>query len=131
MMSRKPKILVVDDELDLVRTLEKRLSSLGYDVYKASNGRQALAVAEKRRPDLILLDISMPEGDGHFVAAQLRRSPHLAKINIIYLSASAAFRDRRSALYAGATHYFVKPFDARELAAAIEDVLPRRRASAR
>ena len=119
----KEKILVVDDEPDIVKTVSMRLKSSGYEVVTAKDGVQAVEVAMKEQPDLIVLDIRMPEMDGHGVAARLRDSIDTAFIPIIFLTASTTESDYQTAVGEGASKYVTKPFEPEELVAAIKQLL--------
>ena len=92
-MSR-PKVLVVDDEPDIVRALSLRLKSNGYDVVVARDGVQATVTAVREQPDLIVLDLGLPGGDGHVVAQRLRNNAKTCDVPIIALTARTANRDR-------------------------------------
>lgn len=80
------KILIVDDEKDILEMLEKRLSSTGYSVIKADNGKDAIDMAKKEQPDLILLDIAMPGMSGGEVAEKLKDDPDARDIPIVFLT---------------------------------------------
>jgi len=85
-MEDKTKILIVDDEPDVLRILEKRLTGNGYQVVSADSGYRALQMARKERPDLIILDIDMPDIDGGEVAARLKEEEATKHIPVIFLS---------------------------------------------
>src|SRR5512136_1732309 len=87
-MGAKKKILIVDDERDIVKALMIRLQGAGYHVVTAFDGAQGVFMAHKEKPDLILLDIRMPAGDGFSVAQRLKRSSHTWTIPIIFLTGS-------------------------------------------
>ncbi|MDH7598405.1 MAG: response regulator [Sedimentisphaerales bacterium] len=111
----KPKILLVDDEQDLLSTVSYRLKYAQYDVVTASNGQEALEKAAAERPDLILLDTNMPVMNGHEVLRQLRADPDLKDIPVIMLTARAAPEDVSVASSYGIADYVTKPFDFNEL----------------
>jgi DNA-binding response OmpR family regulator len=94
-MGQKKKILIVDDERDIVKVLVIRLESSGYEVISAFDGAQGVFMAHKENPDLIILDIRMPAGDGFSVAERLKRSSHTWTIPIIFLTESERGRGRR------------------------------------
>jgi DNA-binding response OmpR family regulator len=117
-----PKILVVDDEKRLVALVEAYLHQEGYGVVTASNGLEALHLARQEKPDLILLDIMMPEMDGFaFVQAHRRE----AETPIILLTARVDEEDHVIGLELGADDYVTKPFRPRELVARVRAVLRR------
>jgi DNA-binding response OmpR family regulator len=111
----KPKILVVDDDPDLVRALRLRLRANQYDIATATDGYTAIATAQKERPDLILLDLGLPAGDGFIVLDRLQKSDALSSIPVIVLSARDPQNNEQRALKAGAAAYFQKPADNDEL----------------
>jgi DNA-binding response OmpR family regulator len=97
----------------------------GFDVLEAAEGREALAVALRERPDLVLLDVMMPSMDGYDVARRLQSNPATASIAIVFMTALAARDDRRRGFEAGAVGYVVKPFDPVVLGATIRRMLTR------
>src|SRR5690242_7163051 len=121
-MSR-PKILIVDDDFDLRRGLNLRLRANNYDVVYAADGLSAMAVAQKEHPDLIILDIGMPAGDGFTVMDRLQKSAPLACVPVIILTARDPQYHKERALKAGAIAFFQKPVDNEELLAAIRAAL--------
>lgn len=125
----KPKILVVDDEPDALEVLGFKLGEAGYSPLFATDGLQALAVVRSERPDLVLLDVMMPELDGLEVCKILRRDAATAAIPIIMLTAKATEVDRVVGLELGADDYVTKPFSPRELVLRIRKLLKRRQAA--
>lgn len=119
-------ILLADDEPDLVWAVRHRLSSEGHEVATAYDGVEALALARRRRPDLVILDIVMPRLDGLQVCLELRGDPGLAAVPILFLTAKDAVEDRLRGLGCGADDYLAKPFDVRELQARVKALLRRR-----
>lgn len=126
----KPKILVVDDDPDLVRALRLRLKANDYQIATASDGYSAVALARKERPDLIILDLGLPAGDGFVVLDRLQNSDVLSGVPVIVLSARDPQSNEERALKAGATAYFQKPADNEELLNAIRISLPQKAAQA-
>ncbi len=122
----KAKILLVDDEPDALEVLGYKLRANGYTTLLALDGAQALAMAKTDRPDLIVLDLMLPEIDGLEVCKLLRRLPETAAIPIIMLTARAAEMDRVIGLELGADDYVTKPFSPRELMLRIRNLLDRR-----
>ncbi len=120
------KILVVDDEPDAVELLEFNLKHAGFEVVTAADGTAALKKARASLPDLIVLDVMLPEVDGLEVCKLLRRDAATAGIPIIMLTAKAAEIDRVLGLELGADDYVTKPFSPRELMLRIKGLLRRR-----
>jgi two-component system phosphate regulon response regulator PhoB len=121
----KPKILVVDDEPDAVELIEFNLKSAGFEVVTAGDGAEALQKAQNVLPNLIILDVMLPELDGMEVCKMLRREAATAKIPIIMLTAKAAEIDRVLGLELGADDYVTKPFSPRELVLRVKNMLRR------
>ena len=104
----KPRILIVDDEPDVIELLEFNLRQAGYDVTSAEDGAAGLKKAREIAPDLIVLDLMLPEMDGTEVCKQLRREPTTARTPIVMLTAKAAEIDRVLGLELGADDYVTK-----------------------
>ena len=119
----KPKILVVDDEPDAVELIQFNLKANGCDVITAADGEEALEKARSVLPNLIVLDIMLPEVDGMEVCKILRRDPRTSGIPIIMLTAKAAEIDRVLGLELGADDYVTKPFSPRELVLRVKRLL--------
>lgn len=113
------KILVVEDDRKIAVALAVRLRSAGYEVVAAYDAIMAPSVARKQRPDLILMDISMPGGDGISVAERIQSMVDTAGTPMIFLTASKNPNLKERAMNAGAIGYFEKPYDADELLDAI------------
>lgn len=120
------KILVVDDEPDAVELVEFNLKQAGFEVVTAADGTEALKKARLSLPDLIVLDLMLPEVDGLEVCKLLRRDAATAGIPILMLTAKAAEIDRVLGLELGADDYVTKPFSPRELMLRIKGLLRRR-----
>jgi two-component system phosphate regulon response regulator PhoB len=118
-----PKILVVDDEPDAVELIKFNLKAAGFEVPTAADGDEALKKARAVLPDLIVLDLMLPEVDGLEVCKILRRDPKVSAIPIIMLTAKAAEIDRVLGLELGADDYVTKPFSPRELILRIKRLL--------
>jgi len=121
----KSKILVVDDEADALELISYNLKSAGFDVVTADDGEKALKKARAEQPNLILLDLMLPEVDGLEVCKVLRREPATAAVPIIMLTARASEVDRVVGLELGADDYVTKPFSPRELVLRIKNLLKR------
>ncbi|MGW8250578.1 MAG: response regulator transcription factor, partial [Anaerolineales bacterium] len=119
------KILIVDDDIDTLKLVGLILQRQGYEVTVASSGSQALEMMKTEVPDLLLLDIMMPEIDGYEVAVQMRSEPMLAEVPIIMFTAKSQLDDKVAGFEAGADDYLTKPTQPRELLAHIKAVLAR------
>jgi len=126
--STHARILVVDDEPDYVSTIQCRLEWSHYEVITAANGKEALEKAESEKPDLILLDTSMPVMNGHEMLEHLRKRQHLKDIPVIMVTALCEPRDIAVASSYGVVNYIAKPFDFAELMEKIADVLKNKKA---
>lgn len=104
------KILVVDDEAFICRSLTFVLRKGNYEVIEARNGEEALAAIREHRPDLVFLDVMMPKCNGFEVTEQVRADPELESVKIILLTAKGQESDREVGKAAGANDYMTKPF---------------------
>ena len=120
----KQKILVVDDDSTLVKALQLRLLANDYEITVAGDGYAAVANAKKERPDLIILDLGLPAGDGFSVLDRLNHTGNLPGIPVIVLTARDPQANEERAMRAGAIAYFQKPADNDELLQAIRGWLP-------
>ena len=127
----KTKILVIDDEPNIVQTLRDRLEMNEYDVITACNGKEGLETALQEKPDVILLDVIMPIMDGHEMLEALRRQPGGEEPSVIMLTARSQTQDISRANACGIDDYIVKPFDLSELLEKIESVVEHRKAITR
>lgn len=121
-MPTKHKILIVDDEVNILMSLEYLLRKKGYEVFIARNGTEALRIAAAERPALVLLDIMMPDVDGYEVCTHLKADEHHAP-RVIFLSAKSKKSDIEKGYEVGADLYLLKPFSTRELTKEIEHIL--------
>ena len=119
------KILLVDDEEDILASLQLRLKAEGYDVILASDGGQALEAALRHAPDLILMDIRLPVMDGYEVCRRIRSDTRIGDTPIIFLTADASIRVAEETESCGASDYLVKPFLAGELTLKMKHLLNR------
>ena len=125
-MSKKPVILIADDDPEILTMLGIRLSKKGYQVLEAVDGNQTLDLAHKHHPDLVLLDVMMPGKNGWEVAKELRSDDEFSNVGIVMLTAiGEKVNEMTSPLY-GADAYVDKPFDFSELEKKIKDVLTER-----
>lgn len=127
MTATAPRVMIVDDEAPIVRVLKPSLAAAGYEVLEADTGRDALARAAQQMPDLIVLDLGLPDMDGKDVILALRK---WTQIPIIVLSAREAEVERIAALDTGADDYVVKPFHTGELLARVRAALRHRQSRA-
>ena len=127
----KTKILVVDDEPNIVQTLQDRLEMNEYIVVTANNGKEGLSTALKENPDIILLDVIMPIMDGHEMLEALRRNPDGKDIAVIMLTARNQTNDIERANVCGIEDYIVKPFDLSKLLEKIESIVENRKVLAK
>ena len=121
-LAKKRRILLVEDEESITTPLAEALSREGFDTSVAGTAAAALELAADLRPDLVLLDVMLPDGSGFDVARELRRD---SRVPIIMLTARGEEADRVAGLELGADDYVVKPFSARELVARVRAVLRR------
>jgi two-component system, OmpR family, alkaline phosphatase synthesis response regulator PhoP len=121
----KEKILIVDDEKDIVKMIDYALKKEGYRTVSCYDGQDALDAAHKERPDLVVLDLMLPGIDGLDVCKQLKKGSDTPMIPIIMLTAKAQETDKVVGLELGADDYMTKPFSPRELVARIKAVLRR------
>jgi putative two-component system response regulator len=113
-------VLLIDDDNVFLLTIGVRLKSMGYTVYAAKDAVTAISAARNNNPDVIILDVSLPAGDGFVVAARLKNLISAAATPIIFVTASIKAGLRERAMSAGAVQFLTKPFDATTLADAIE-----------
>jgi two-component system alkaline phosphatase synthesis response regulator PhoP len=118
-------ILVVDDEQDIVDLISYNLSKEGYEVATASNGTDAVELAQRMRPDLVILDIMMPGLDGFEVCRTLRQNPSMQSTAIVFLTAKAGEIDQILGLELGADDYIQKPISPRVLLARVKTIFRR------
>src|SRR3989338_138821 len=124
-ISRKKKILVVDDEKDLTALVSLHMKMAGFEVLTASNGEKALDLSREEKPDLIILDLMLPKIDGWQVCERLQQDIATQDIPVIMLTARAETEDKLKGFEAGADDYVTKPFSPRELVARVKRVLAR------
>jgi CheY-like chemotaxis protein len=122
MIMSEKKILIVDDERDFAYILSTHLKAHGYNTVMASDAVGAVAAAQKERPDFIILDISMPAGDGFTVMERLAKSDHTALIPIAVVT-GRAISGKQKAMAGGAVAFFTKPVDFDRLVIFIDDLL--------
>lgn len=124
-------VLVVEDESDVVDLVRYNLNRAGFTVLIAVNGLEGLEMARKNRPDVIVLDLMMPEMDGLTLCKTLKKDPETEKIPVLMLTAKGEPAERVQGLELGADDYVTKPFSPRELVLRVQALLRRLRASSR
>ena len=122
-MSRR--ILIVDDEPNIVTSLEFLMRGDDYEVRVARNGEEALQLAESFRPDIVVLDVMMPRRSGFEVCQKIRENPVLGDVKIIMLTAKGRDVEKEKGLDLGANAYVTKPFSTKELMNTVRGLLPR------
>ena len=120
-------VLVVDDEPNIVLSLEYLMKQKGYEVRSANNGEEALNALNEKLPDLILLDVMMPKPDGYEVCQKIRATPEWKDIAIIMLTAKGREVEREKGLAMGADDYVTKPFATQDLVAKVQNILDKRK----
>lgn len=125
MDDKKYKILLVDDEVDILEFISYNLEKEGYKVYTAQNGVEAIKVAEKKVPDLIILDVMMPEMDGIAACEEIRKIPSLQSCVIAFLTARGEDYSQIAGFEAGADDYITKPIRPKVLVSRVKALLKR------
>ncbi|MVZ60825.1 response regulator transcription factor [Sphingobacterium humi] len=124
-MANKQKILVVDDESDIVELISYNLTKEGYQVFTASNGKEAIKVAKEVYPDLIILDVMMPEMDGIEACRLMRSMPEFKQTFMVFLTARSEEYSEIAGFHVGADDYIAKPIKPRALMSRINAILRR------
>jgi len=119
------KLLIIEDEKDIVQALEYNLKKEGFEIHKAYDGLQGLKLATEIIPDLIILDLMLPGLDGLELCRKIKKDPKTENIPIIMLTAKGAETDKVVGLEVGADDYITKPFSMRELIARVKAILKR------
>ena len=117
------KILVVDDEVYILHILDFSLGAEGFDVITATDGEEALAKAQRDKPDLIILDVMMPRLDGYENCRRLKSDPGTKDIPVLLLTARGRDEDRQRGVESGADDYITKPFSPNKLINRVSDIL--------
>lgn len=117
------KILIADDEHKIIMTLEYAFRKAGYEIFIARDGAEVLEIMKTEIPDLILLDIMMPNVDGYTTLSEIRKNPHFESIKVILLSAKTGEADIRKGLELGADAYVTKPYSIKKLTEKVEELL--------
>lgn len=122
-MSKKGKILIVDDEPNILLSLDFLIRKAGHEVYIARNGAEALALIEDKIPEVIILDIMMPDVDGYQICMKVKQNEKTAHIKVIFLSAKTKENEIQYGLDLGADAYMTKPFSTRALMQKVDELL--------
>lgn len=122
-MEKKARVLLVDDEPDLVQMVSVRLTAAGYEVVPAYDGQQALDQVKQNRPDLIILDLMLPKLDGYKVCRLLKFDERTKTIPVLIFTARAQVEDVTLATECGADAYLTKPFEAKTLLDKLQELL--------
>ena len=117
------RVLIAEDEPNIVISLEFLMREAGYDVAVASNGVDAINLAEKLRPDLVVLDVMLPAVNGFEVCRRIRESPTTREVRVLMLTARGRESEMEKGLAAGANAYMTKPFSTKELVDAVAGLL--------
>jgi two-component system alkaline phosphatase synthesis response regulator PhoP len=123
------RVLIAEDEPNIVISLEFLMREAGYDVTVASNGADAIDLAEKLRPDLVVLDVMLPAVNGFEVCRRIRESRTTRDVRVLMLTARGRESEMERGLAAGANVYMTKPFSTKELADAVASLLSTTRLS--
>jgi DNA-binding response OmpR family regulator len=118
-----PKILIVDDEPNILLSLDFLMKKNGFQVFVARDGDEALNILKAETPDLIILDIMMPKVDGYEVCTFIRSEPSFADSKVIFLSAKSTEADIQKGYEVGADLYLTKPFSTKELLAKVKELI--------
>ena len=118
------RVLAIEDHEDNRRILRDLLTSVGYELIEAVTGTEGVRLARSHRPDLILMDIQLPELDGHEATRRIKADDALRHIPVVVVTSYALSGDEAKALAAGADAYVTKPFSPRQLLAKVRELLP-------
>ena len=117
------KILIVDDEPNIVMALEYTFKKNNFEVFIARDGKEALDILEIQQPDIIILDVMMPMVDGFATLEQIKKNPRLSHCKVIFLSAKNKEKDIEKGLELGANLYVTKPFSAKKLVEQVHELV--------
>ncbi|MDO8749497.1 MAG: response regulator [Candidatus Omnitrophota bacterium] len=119
----KKRLLLVDDEVELVEMIKFRLEASGYEVLTANDGQQALEIARREKPDLIILDVMLPKMDGYKVCGLLKKDSRYAHIPVMMFTAKAMDADLKLGQEVSADAYLTKPFEPKVLLEKIKELV--------
>jgi DNA-binding response OmpR family regulator len=117
------RILIVDDEPNIVLALQLLMRREGYEIQAVDNGEEAVLAVRDFQPDLVLLDVMLPRMDGYEVCQRIRADPSLKDVSVIMLTAKGREAEREKGLALGADYYITKPFSTREVVRKVKEVL--------
>lgn len=120
---KRSKILIVDDEPNILLSLDFLMRKKGYEVLIARNGQEAMDLLELHQPDMIILDIMMPDIDGYQICQHIKSTPNHTHCKVLFLSAKSKESDVKYGLELGADAYMTKPFSTRQLMIKVEELL--------
>ncbi|MDW8067554.1 MAG: response regulator [Anaerolineae bacterium] len=120
-----PRILIAEDEKDIRELIAFTLRFAGFDVLLATNGVEAVEVAEAEKPDLVILDVRMPKMSGYEACRRLKENPQTASLPVVFLSAKGQDCEIQQGLESGAEEYILKPFAPDELIQQVRNILNR------
>jgi len=122
-VSTTKKILVVDDDPYILMSLEFLMKKNGFEVMVARNGTEALEIVEKQVPDIVLLDIMMPDVDGYAICKHIKTSKKLKEAKVVFMSAKSKETDIQKGYDLGASLYVTKPFSTRQLLKQVQELI--------
>lgn len=122
-MNQTSKVLIVDDEPNILLSLDLLMRKEGHEVFIARNGIEALEILESKVPDLVLLDIMMPDVDGYQICRYIKSTERLKHARVLFLSAKGKETDIRIGMEMGADAYMTKPFSTRALGLKVKELL--------
>jgi DNA-binding response OmpR family regulator len=122
-VSTTKKILVVDDDPYILMSLEFLMKKNGFEVMVARNGSEALEIVEKQVPDIVLLDIMMPDVDGYAICKHIKTSKKLKEAKVVFMSAKSKETDIQKGYDLGASLYVTKPFSTRQLLKQVQELI--------
>ena len=117
------KILIADDEHKIIMTLEYAFKKSGYEVYIARDGAEVIELLKSKTPDLVLMDVMMPQMDGFTTLQFIKKDPKLSDIKVIFLSAKNNAEDIEKGLKLGADAYVTKPYSIKKLTQQVEEMI--------
>ncbi len=119
----KHKVLIIDDEPDILMTLDFLMRKAGYEVFIGRDGAEAIELVKSNQPQLVLLDVMMPNVDGYEVCQFIKNTPEYKNCKVVFLSAKTKQKDIEKAYEIGADYYIPKPFSSRDLVKKVKEML--------